>query len=62
MQERLVQCMVLETNGRERMVVDEMCNDTAKPPEERECAVEDTTQCDVQWEVEEWGEVSAWRG
>ena len=56
-QERLVQCVILEANGRERMIDNVLCNTTIRPNDTRQCVVKDTSQCDTQWDVEEWGQV-----
>lgn len=56
-QERLVQCRVLEANGRDRVAPYELCDAATRPADERECVVRDSSGCDTSWEVEEWGEV-----
>ncbi|CAI8039108.1 A disintegrin and metalloproteinase with thrombospondin motifs 14, partial [Geodia barretti] len=55
-QQRLVQCMVLEANGRDSMVTDDLCPLASKPRHERECLMTESTGCGTEWEEDEWGE------
>ena len=49
--------MVLEANGRDSMVTDDLCPLAFKPRHERECLMTESTRCGTEWEEDEWGEV-----
>ena len=57
LQQRLVQCRVLEASGRDTVVSDDRCSAALRPAHERECIIRESSGCDTMWEVEEWGEV-----
>ena len=50
--------MVLESNGRETMVTDDLCPPGSKPRHERECVMTESRGCRTEWEEGDWGEVS----
>ena len=49
--------MVLEANGRDIMVANELCDPSTRPQQERGCVVSESHGCDTQWDEDEWGEV-----
>ena len=62
LQQRLVQCRMLESSGRDRVVSDELCDGVSRPDHERECVMRDSSGCDTAWQVEEWGQVRGREG
>lgn len=48
---------MMQANGRDLKVSDQLCANVTRPDAERECVRIDSSGCDTVWEVEKWGEV-----
>lgn len=53
---------MMQANGRDRKVSDELCDNVTRPDAERECVRIDSSSCDTVWEVGRWREVSGKEG
>lgn len=58
----VAECHVMQANGRDQKVSDELCDNVTRPDAERECVRIDSSSCGTVWKVGSWGKVSGKEG